>query len=190
MFKGKLILASKSPRRQELIKNLGINFEIRTKELEEVYPESLKAHEVPKFLAELKSQPLVETIQDNEVLLTSDTVVILGDKVLGKPKDLEEAKSMLRNLSGKTHEVVTGVHLRSNTKQITFSVNTAVFLKNITEEEINYYVENYKPLDKAGAYGIQEWIGQIAVEKIEGSYYNVVGLPVARLWKELTNNDW
>lgn len=190
MFKGKVVLASKSPRRQELIKNLGLDFDIRTKEVEEIYPSSLLPSEVPSFLAKLKAQPLIDTLVQNEVLLTSDTVVILENKVLGKPNDLEHAKQMIRNLSGKSHEVVTGVHLESQKHSVTFTVSTQVFLKELNEEEVEYYVENYKPLDKAGAYGIQEWIGQIGVEKIEGSYYNVVGLPVARVWKELTNNQW
>ncbi|SFT74089.1 septum formation protein [Lishizhenia tianjinensis] len=181
----KIIIGSKSPRRQQLISGLGLDFEVRTKEVEEIYPKDLPAHEVAEFLSKLKSTPLLETLQDGEVLLTSDTTVIINNTVLGKPKDLNEAKAMIASLSNNNHEVVTGVCLSSKDKQISFSVSTRVFFNELTEEEINYYVEKFQPLDKAGAYGIQEWIGQIGVQKIEGSYYNVVGLPIARVWAEL-----
>lgn len=181
----KIIIGSKSPRRQQLIGGLGLAFEVRTKEVEEVYPDDLPAHKVAEFLSKLKATPLLDTLQESEVLLTSDTTVIIENTVLGKPKDLEEAKAMIRSLSGKDHEVVTGVCLSSKDKQVVFSVSTKVSFKSLSEVEINYYVEKFKPLDKAGAYGIQEWIGQIGVQKIEGSYYNVVGLPIARVWDEL-----
>lgn len=183
----KIIIGSKSPRRQQLISGLGLDFEVRTKEVEEIYPENLPAHEVAEFLSKLKSSPLLETLGENEVLLTSDTTVIINDTVLGKPKDLEEAKTMIASLSNNDHEVVTGVCLSSKEKQVSFSVSTRVFFNALSQEEINYYVEKFHPLDKAGAYGIQEWIGQIGVQKIEGSYYNVVGLPIARVWAELKN---
>ncbi|MGB0934230.1 MAG: Maf family nucleotide pyrophosphatase [Lishizhenia sp.] len=185
MFDFKIILGSKSPRRQELISGLGLDFEIRTKEVEENYPENLAPTEVAQYLSKLKAQPLIETLNEKEVLLTSDTTVVLNNKVLGKPVSLKEAKDMIEQLSGKQHEVITGVSLHSTEKSKSFSISTKVFFKHLTRQEIEYYVSNFKPLDKAGAYGIQEWIGQIGVEKIEGSYYNVVGLPVESVWEEL-----
>lgn len=185
MFDFKIILGSKSPRRQELIAGLGLNFEIRTKEVEEIYPEDIEPTKVAIYLSKLKAQPLVQSLSKNEILLTSDTTVILENKVLGKPNTLEEAKTMIEALSGKKHQVITGVSLISNNKSVVFSVTTNVFFKALSKEEIEYYVSHFKPLDKAGAYGIQEWIGQVGVEKIEGSYYNVVGLPVERVWDEL-----
>lgn len=185
MFDFKIILGSKSPRRQQLIAGLGLDFEIRTKEIEEVYPENLTATEVAGYLSKLKAQPLLSTLKEKEILLTSDTTVLLNNTVLGKPSSLEEAQKMIEQLSGKQHAVITGVSLHSKAKAITFSVATKVFFKELSKEEIKYYVTTFKPLDKAGAYGIQEWIGQIGVEKIEGSYYNVVGLPVERVWEEL-----
>ncbi|MDX1446141.1 Maf family nucleotide pyrophosphatase [Lishizhenia sp.] len=183
----KIIIGSKSPRRQQLISGLGLDFEVRTKEVEEIYPEDLPAHEVAEFLSKLKSAPLLDTLKEGEVLLTSDTTVIINNTVLGKPKDLEEAKAMIASLSNNDHEVVTGVCLSSKEKQVSFCVSTRVFFNALSQEEIDYYVEKFQPLDKAGAYGIQEWIGQIGVQKIEGSYYNVVGLPIARVWAELKN---
>lgn len=185
MFNFKIVLGSKSPRRQQLIAGLGLDFEIRTKEVEEIYPKDIEPTKVATYLSELKAQPLVQSLLKNEILLTSDTTVILENKVLGKPNTLEEAKTMIEALSGKQHQVITGVSLNSIDKSVCFAVTTNVFFKALTKEEIAYYVSHFKPLDKAGAYGIQEWIGQIGVEKIEGSYYNVVGLPVERVWEEL-----
>ena len=181
----KIIIGSKSPRRQQLIGGLGLDFEVRTKEVEEIYPSHLNAFEVAEYLSKLKASVLLDTLTDKEILLTSDTTVIIGGKVLGKPKDLAEAKTMIHSLSNKSHDVVTGVCLSSVQKQISFSVSTTVFFNQLSDEEVDYYVNKYQPLDKAGAYGIQEWIGQIGVKKIEGSYYNVVGLPIAKVWEEL-----
>lgn len=185
MDKIKLILASKSPRRQSLIESLGFPFEVRLKEVDEVYPVELAPENVPVFLAELKSQPLIDQLIDGEVLITSDTVVINEGKILGKPKDYEDAFQMLKSLSGKSHKVVTGVCMQSNSTKISFAETTIVHFSVLTEAEINYYIENFEPFDKAGSYGIQEWIGAIAVHKIEGCYYNVMGLPVHKVYKTL-----
>ena len=178
MVKNKIILASKSPRRKELLEGLEIPFEIRTKEVEEIYPDDLSPKEVAPFLAELKAKPLISSLQENEILLTSDTVVLLNDEILGKPKDENDAIKMLEKLSGTIHEVITAVHMRSIHKSVTFSNVTKVYFSEITEKEIAYYVEKFKPLDKAGSYGIQEWIGFIGIKKIEGCYFSVMGLPV------------
>lgn len=185
MDKIKLILASKSPRRQSLIESLGFPFEVRIKEVDEVYPSTLEAEKVPIFLAELKAEPLVDQLQDGEVLITSDTVVINEGQILGKPKDYEDAFQMLQSLSGKAHKVVTGVCMQSKTTKISFTETTIVHFSTLTKDEIDFYIENYKPYDKAGSYGIQEWIGAIAVHKIEGCYYNVMGLPVHKVYKTL-----
>ncbi|MCU4164805.1 Maf family nucleotide pyrophosphatase [Carboxylicivirga caseinilyticus] len=183
----KLILASQSPRRQELVKHLDIPFEVVIKEdVEEVYPLDLKPHDVPVFLAELKAKPYEDDINNYPwILVTADTIVLCENEILGKPTDKADAIRMLQMLSGKSHEVITGVCLSSNTRKHTFSVSTKVFFKQLTEEEITYYIDTYKPYDKAGAYGIQEWIGMVGIEKIEGSYFNVVGLPVQALYNEL-----
>jgi len=185
MDKIKLILASKSPRRQSLIESLGFPFEVRLKEVDEVYPVELAPENVPVFLAELKAQPLIDQLIDGEVLITSDTVVINERKILGKPKDYKDAFQMLQSLSGKSHKVVTGVCMQSNSTKISFAETTIVHFSVLTEAEINYYIENFEPFDKAGSYGIQEWIGAIAVHKIEGCYYNVMGLPVHKVYKTL-----
>ena len=181
----KIILASKSPRRQELLKGLGIDFEVKTKEVEEVYPNHLKKQEVALYLSELKSAAFEKEIKANELVITSDTIVCINDQILGKPSGIEEAKAMLHQLSGKKHEVITAVTLLSKEKKHSFFVSTSVYFKELTSEEIDYYVTNYQPFDKAGSYGIQEWIGYIGIEKIEGSYFNVVGLPVHQLYEEL-----
>lgn len=185
MDKIKLILASKSPRRQSLIQEMGFPFEVRFKEVEEIYPPHLKSDEVPVFLAELKSKPLVENLAQNEILITSDTVVVNEGKILGKPKDKDEAFEMLQSLSGKSHKVITGVCLRSINKTISFAETTTVYFSDLNDTEINFYIDNYQPFDKAGAYGIQEWIGAIAICKIEGCYYNVMGLPVHKVYRAL-----
>lgn len=181
----KLVLASKSPRRQQLLKDIGVDFEIRIKEVEEIYPPELKGKEVALFLSELKAAAFKNSLFPDETLLTSDTIVCLGDKILGKPKDKEHAVDMLNELSGKKHVVITAVTLTSTTKQASFSVSTEVFFKQLSVNEINYYVENYQPFDKAGSYGIQEWIGYIGIEKIVGSYFNVMGLPVKEVYEAL-----
>lgn len=181
----KIILASKSPRRQGLIRDLGIPFEVRIHDVDEVYPDTLAAHEVPGYLARLKSTPLIDTLKEGEVLLTSDTVVIQDGIVLGKPKNAGEASEMLRSLSGNSHEVITGVSLVSRQKEIRFDNRTMVHFDSLTPEEIAYYIDRYQPYDKAGSYGIQEWIGYIGIRKIEGCYYNVMGLPVHQVYQTL-----
>ncbi len=187
----KIILASKSPRRQALLKELfsmneNISIEIKTKETEENYPKNLKGEEIALFLSKQKADAFSDDeIGENTILITADTIVCLGDLVLGKPKNFDEAIKTLKLLSGKKHEVITAVSLRSKDKMKTFSVTTDVFFKDLSDEEIIFYVKNYKPYDKAGAYGIQEWIGYIGIEKIEGSFYNVMGLPVQALYEEL-----
>lgn len=181
----KLILGSKSPRRQELLRGLNYDFEIRTKETDEAYPENLSAETVPEYLSNKKAQALIPDLETDELLITSDTLVIVNNEILGKPKDIVEAKEMLLKLSGKNHKVVTGVTLASSEKKHSFSVATTVFFKKLENSEIEFYIKKYKPFDKAGSYGIQEWIGYIGIEKIEGSYFNVMGLPVFELWEEL-----
>ncbi|HEY9083249.1 MAG TPA: Maf family nucleotide pyrophosphatase [Vicingaceae bacterium] len=180
-----IILASKSPRRQQLLKDIGVDFEIRLKEVDEVYPSELKGKEVALFLSELKAKAFRNDLQTNEILLTSDTIVCLGEKILGKPTNKQHAIAMLGELSDKKHEVITAVTLTSVSKQHSFAVSTEVYFKPLTIEEITYYIDNYKPYDKAGSYGIQEWIGYIGIEKIVGSYFNVMGLPVKEVYEEL-----
>ena len=182
----KLILASKSPRRQELLKHIYPEFEIRLKEVEEIYPKELIVSEVPKYLSKLKADAFNEDLKENEVILTSDTIVTLNDKIYGKPKDRNEAIEYLEEFSGRTHEVITGVCLRSKTKEVVFSESTRVTFKQLSRTEIEYYIDNYQPFDKAGAYAIQEWIGMIGIERIEGDYFNVVGLPLFHLNKVLS----
>mgnify|MGYP004004059413 CR=1 FL=1 len=181
-----VILASGSPRRQEFFKDLNIDFTIELKEVAEVYPKELKGCEITDFLADLKSKAFTN-LSENDLLITSDTIVWLDGKALGKPKKAADAFSMLSALSGKKHEVITSISIKSKYFQKIISDTTIVSFNNITDEEINYYIKNYKPFDKAGAYGIQEWIGLIGINNIEGSYFNVVGLPVHKLYKELMN---
>ena len=185
MSKLKLVLGSKSPRRQSLILELGFPVEMRVKEVEEIYPGSLPPREVPEFLAELKSQPLVDTLQDNEILVTSDTIVLLDNEVIGKPESPEDAKRMLKRLSNHSHDVITGVCLTSKKKKHCFSSTTKVHFSEITPEEIEHYVNTFSPMDKAGSYAIQEWIGYIGVSGINGCYYNVMGLPLHDLYHAL-----
>tara|TARA_B100000809_G_C15137026_1_gene531082 strand:+ start:1588 stop:2172 length:585 start_codon:yes stop_codon:yes gene_type:complete len=180
-----IILASKSPRRQNLLKELGFDFEIKTKEIEEIYPPELQREHVALFLSELKASAFIEDLKENDLIITSDTIVCLGDEIIGKPKGREDAIKMLGKLSGNKHEVITAVTLLSKEKQHTFFEETAVYFKPLTSPEIEYYVDNYQPFDKAGSYGIQEWIGYIGIEKIIGSYFNVMGLPVKRVYEEL-----
>ncbi|MBT3741081.1 MAG: Maf family nucleotide pyrophosphatase [Polaribacter sp.] len=181
-----VILASGSPRRQEFFKDLNIDFTIELKEVAEVYPKELKGCEITDFLADLKSKAFTN-LSEKDLLITSDTIVWLDGKALGKPKNAADAFSMLSALSGKKHEVITSISIKSKYFQKIISDTTIVSFNNITDEEINYYIKNYKPFDKAGAYGIQEWIGLIGINNIEGSYFNVVGLPVHKLYKELMN---
>ena len=180
----KLVLSSNSPRRRELLAGLDIPFEVRVLEgIDESYPETLPTAEIAEYIAQKKAAAY--DIAPGEVLITADTIVVLNDQVLGKPANAEEAKHMLRQLSGNTHHVITGVCLRDHDKQHHFSVVSEVTFKTLAEEEIDYYVETYKPFDKAGAYGIQEWIGYIGVTGLSGSYFNVMGLPVQRIYEEL-----
>lgn len=183
--KYRIILASRSPRRQQLLQELGIKFEVVVRDYDESYPEELKGKEIAEFLSGEKARHYLAEINDNEIIITADTIVWCNDKVLGKPADAEEAKNMIRELSGNVHDVITGVTLLSNKKEKTFTDLTRVTFEEMSREEISYYVENFKPFDKAGAYGIQEWIGITACSRIEGSYFNVVGLPVQKLYKEL-----
>jgi len=182
-----IILASGSPRRQSFMRELGIPFEIRLKPVEEVYPETLVGVEITEYLAELKAQAFANDLRTNEILITSDTLVWHENKALGKPGNTAEAFEMLQSLSGKTHEVITSVTLKSIAKTKTFTETTKVTFDILKPEAIRYYIENYKPFDKAGAYGIQEWIGLIGITKIEGSYTNVVGMPMQRVYSELIN---
>ncbi len=182
-----IILASGSPRRQQFFKDLALDFEIRVKEIEEVFPDNLKAEEITDFLADLKSKPFDDELKENDLLITSDTIVWLNNKALGKPKDNKDAFAMLKSLSNKKHQVITSISIKNKNFQKIINDTTNVTFKKLTTEEIDFYINNYKPYDKAGAYGIQEWIGKIGINKIEGSYFNVMGLPVHKLYKELMN---
>lgn len=184
-FPKKIILASKSPRRQQLLRDMGLLFQVRTKEVEEIYPDQLKKKDVAIYLSELKALAFQVDLKQDELVITSDTIVCLGDRILGKPANAAEAFDMLKDLSGNKHEVITAVTLLTTSGMNTFYDATEVYFKELTENEINYYIENYQPFDKAGAYGIQEWIGYIGIDRIEGSYFNVVGLPVAKLYDAL-----
>lgn len=181
----KLILASASPRRQQLMKDAGFTFEVRLKEIEENYPSDLAVERVPEYLSRLKAGAFREELQEDEVLVTADTVVCIHGRVLGKPASRMEAIEMLRELSGNCHLVVTGVSVTTRAEQLSFSSSTNVYFKELSIDEITYYVDTYQPFDKAGAYGIQEWIGYIGIERIEGSFYNVMGLPVQKLYETL-----
>ncbi|OFY99707.1 MAG: septum formation protein Maf [Bacteroidetes bacterium RIFCSPLOWO2_12_FULL_31_6] len=180
-----IILASKSPRRQSLLKELGFDFEIRTKEVAEIYPPTLKREQVALFLSELKADAFVAELNDNDLIITSDTIVCLGEQIIGKPVDRNDAIKMLQQLAGNKHEVITAVTLLSKEKRTSFYEVTEVYFKPLSLSEITYYVDNFEPYDKAGSYGIQEWIGYIGIQKIVGSYFNVMGLPVHQLYEEL-----
>lgn len=183
--KYEVVLASKSPRRQQLLNDLGVNFDIEVREVDEIFPENMASNEIPQYLSKLKAEAFKKEISKNQLIITSDTIVSANKKVLGKPKDRTEAFEMISALSGKQHQVISGVCFTTKEKQHAFSVTTNVFFKELSGEEINFYIDNFAPYDKAGAYGIQEWIGFIGIEKIEGCYYNVMGLPVQRLYTEL-----
>jgi len=180
----KLILASKSPRRKELLENARIPFEIRLKEVEETYPPDMDIYQVPRHIAKLKANAF-RILREDEILITADTMVIHKQEILGKPKDMEDAFRILRMLSGNVHTVITAVHLKSSAKEKSFDQYTEVVFYPLTEEEIIYYINEFKPFDKAGAYGIQDWIGLCKVNGIRGSYTNVMGLPMERLYHEL-----
>lgn len=181
-----IVLASGSPRRQELLKGLGIDFTVRLlPDLDESFPDTLPGEEIPLYIARNKAEAYQSSIRPGELVITADTIVWLENEVLGKPRDSEEAKEILRKLSGKTHEVITGVCLTTSEWQKSFTSVTKVSFAQLTDEEIAYYVESYRPMDKAGAYGVQEWIGYIGVKGMRGSYFNVMGLPVQKLYSEL-----
>lgn len=181
-----ILLASNSPRRKELLKGLGVPFTVTVlPDIDESYPETLKAEEIPVYIARKKAMAYLSRMEESTLLITADTIVWLDGKVYGKPHDEEDAKQMLRALSGKTHQVITGVCLRTQNKEKTFYSLTDVSFSDLTDREIEYYVSKYKPMDKAGAYGIQEWIGFAAVKEIKGSYFNVMGLPIHKLYHEL-----
>lgn len=182
-----IILASNSPRRRELLGGLGIPFEVKVlPDIEESYPEDLPVCQIAEFIAKEKAAAYQKVMADNDLIITADTIVIVGDEVMGKPIDADDARRMLRKLSGVTHQVTTGVCLKTSQLQRHFSVTTDVTFKMLSEEEINHYVSVYKPFDKAGAYGIQEWIGYIGVTRLNGSYFNVMGLPVQRIYTEIS----
>ena len=186
----KIILGSGSPRRKELLSGLDIDFEVASiPNVDESYPDFLKREEIPLYLAQKKAEAYKNRISENTLLITADTIVYLDGKVYGKPDKESEAEQMLRALSGKTHEVITGVCLTNGGKQKSFHAVSRVRFAVLTEEEISYYVKKYKPFDKAGSYGVQEWIGYIGVEHLEGSFYNIMGLPVRMLYQHLKNGN-
>ena len=184
----KIILASNSPRRKELLAGLDVQFEVRIiKGIDESYPATLPTKEIAEYIAQKKAAAYRETMANDELVITADTIVVLGDEVLGKPKDAADARRMLHELSGKTHQVITGVVLTTKDQQKHFSVVSNVTFKELADSEIDYYVDTYKPMDKAGAYGIQEWIGYVGVTRLEGSYFNVMGLPVQRIYEAMSS---
>lgn len=181
-----IILASNSPRRRELLRGLDLAFDVRVlPDIAENFPETIEPKDVAEYISKVKANAYLDTITEKELVLTADTVVIIDREILGKPHDAEQAKAMLHKISGRKHQVVTGVCLTTKERQHSFSVSTDVTFKELPDAEINYYVETYEPFDKAGAYGIQEWIGYVGVTSLEGSYFNVMGLPVQRIWTEL-----
>ena len=184
--KYKVILASGSPRRRELMAGLGVNYEVRIlPDVDESYPDTLQGEEIPLYIAKEKADAYIPMMQPDELIITADTIVWLDGKVLGKPRDREDALQMLRTMSGRTHKVFTGVCITTTDWQRSFTAQTEVRFDTLSEDEIIYYVDNFKPMDKAGAYGVQEWIGFIGVENISGSYYNIMGLPVQKLYRDL-----
>lgn len=184
--KYEIVLASNSPRRKELLQRMVVNFKVRTLfGIDESYPDSLRGEDIACYISRNKAKAYQSSMAPNELLITADTIVYVDGEVMGKPKNAEQAKEMLHKLSGKTHQVITGVTIVTAKRTENFGVTSQVKFTNITDEEINFYVDNYLPFDKAGAYGIQEWIGIVAVEEIKGSYFNVVGLPVQRLYQKL-----
>jgi septum formation protein len=184
-----IILASQSPRRQDLLKQLGVNFDIQVLGIDETYPPQLEVKKVPEYLAHLKSDPFNGKINNNQLVITSDTVVIVGGKILGKPSDQTDALSMIMELSDKTHSVTTGVCLSFHDRKVSFSTTSEVQFDAILESEARHYIKTFIPLDKAGAYGIQEWIGMAKIEKINGCYYNIMGLPLSALYKVLIDEN-
>ena len=189
MIKRKIILASKSPRRKQLLEEAGFQFEIRTREIEESYPSTISSEKVAEYLAEKKAKGVEDFIENDEIILTSDTTVVLGNTIFGKPKDLDDAYNILKQLSGKEHLVITGVCLLSKNKKRVFSGISKVYFDDLSDTEIYYYINKFKPFDKAGAYAIQEWIGLCKIKKIEGTFSNIMGLPMPEVYHELTNFD-
>ena len=189
MKKYKLILASSSPRRQKLLNDMGYKYELRLKDVEENYPQDIATKDVAGYLSQLKAEPFKSELKDDELLLTADTVVRINDKIIGKPLDKKDAFIILKSLSNNCHIVTSGVSLTTKTWQKTFSVDTKVFFDKLSDSEIEWYIDKYKPYDKAGAYGIQEWIGYIGIKKIEGSYYNVMGMPCQAIYSVLKLNN-
>jgi septum formation protein len=181
-----VILASNSPRRKELLSGLGIDYSIKVLSgIEEVYPDSLKKEDIPIYISREKAEAYLSSMSENDLIITADTIVLVNGNVLGKPENEDKARCMLHQLSGKTHEVITGVSLTTKSFQHSFSSVSKVKFAKLTNEEIDYYIVNYHPMDKAGAYGIQEWIGFVGVENIKGSFYNIMGLPIQKLYNEL-----
>lgn len=188
MLKGyRLILGSASERRKQFFKDLRLEFQVLVKEIDETFPEELKSFNITNYIAQKKAKAFEGSLQENEIVVTSDTLVLIEDEVLGKPKTEQEAKNMLKKLSGNMHCVITSVCIKSNYKESLFYDITKVYFRALSEEEIDFYVENYKPYDKAGSYAIQEWIGHIGIVKIEGSYNNVVGFPTEKFYQKLKN---
>lgn len=183
----RIILASQSPRRQQLLSELGLKFDIVVREYNETYPKNLNGEQIARYISLEKARTFRDELSENEIVITADTIVWCNNHVLGKPSDYDDAVRILKEISGNTHEVITGVTLISSKKEKTFSESTKVTFEPLSEDEIKYYVDNFRPYDKAGAYGIQEWIGIASCSHIDGSYFNVVGLPVQRLYKELKN---
>lgn len=184
----KIVLCSNSPRRKELMRGLGLDFQTRVIDgIDESYDKSLPGEDIAKIISEKKAESYKATMSSDELIITADTIVYVDGEVLGKPQDRLDAIRMLKMLSGKSHDVITGVCIQTQTKSTSFSVKTKVTFAQMTDDEINFYIDNHKPYDKAGAYGIQEWIGYIGVESIEGSYFNVMGLPVQKLYSVLKN---
>ncbi len=180
-----IILASGSPRRQQFLKDLGLQHTVKSIDVEEIYPKYLHGNEITSFLAQLKADAYEDTLQDNDILITADTVVRFNGRILGKPKDIDDAKAMLSKLSGQAHEVITSICIKTNKSTKIINDTTVVYFDKLKEEEIDFYLHNYAPFDKAGSYGIQEWLGYIAVKKIEGSFFNVMGFPVHKFYKEM-----
>ncbi|MBE6247644.1 MAG: septum formation protein Maf [Prevotella sp.] len=182
----KIILASNSPRRKELLAGIDVQFEVRViQDIDESYPADLPTKDIAEYISHKKAAVYQQQMAPDELIITADTIVVLGNEVMGKPHDEADARRMLRELSGRTHQVITGVTLTTIQKQVSFSVETDVTFKQLSDSEIDYYVSHYKPFDKAGAYGIQEWIGHIGVTGLQGSYFNVMGLPVQRIYEAL-----
>ena len=180
-----IILASQSPRRQQLLSDLGLQFTVQSMDVNEEFPSELKMNEIPVYLAELKATAFLPQLKSNQLVITADTIVWLDGQVMNKPRDFADGFRMLKELSGQKHQVITGVCLLSTRKQNSFYASTDVWFSQLSDDEINYYLETFRPYDKAGAYGIQEWIGYIGINRIEGSFYNVMGLPIQSLYEHL-----